>query len=265
MINSNNKMIVKVPSFIFRIFSVWLRHYQVYTKTIISNGFPPFLEPLILLAGLGLGLGKFVGVIEGVDYVKFLATGIAVTSAMYTAAFECTFGTFLRLDFDNIYDGMLSASITVKDLLLGEIFFAGTKGLFFSSAVLIVLSFFGLIPSFFAFLAPLVGFLTGLMFGALSLFVTSFVTTINHFNFYFTGFLTPMFFFSGIIFPLNSLPKFAAQIAVFFPLTHSVNLIRALCLNKDNPNLFFDLTYIIIFILIFSFLAVWRLGKRIIN
>ena len=33
-------------------------------------------------------------------------------------------------------------------------------------------------------LAPLVGFLTGVMFATMSLLVTSFVRNINHFNFY---------------------------------------------------------------------------------
>lgn len=58
---------------------------------------------------------------------------------------------------------------------------------------------FDLVPSYFVILTPLVGFFAGMMFGALSLFVTSFVKTINHFNFFLTGCLTPMFFFGNCI------------------------------------------------------------------
>ena len=36
--------------------------------------------------------------------------------------------------------------------------------------------------------------------------VTSFVKTINYFNFYLTGIISPMFFFSGVIFPISNLP-----------------------------------------------------------
>ncbi len=50
----------KVPPFFHRIWSVWFRHFKVYSKNLISNGFPPFLEPLIFLAGIGMGLGMFV-------------------------------------------------------------------------------------------------------------------------------------------------------------------------------------------------------------
>ena len=120
---------------------------------------------------------------------------------MFTASFECTFGTFIRLEFDKVYDGMIASSITVSDLFVGEILFAGTKGLFFSLAVLVVIYPFGLILSPLGLLSPINGFFTGLMFAALALYVTSFVQTINHFNFFITGLLTPMFFFFGDRFP----------------------------------------------------------------
>ncbi len=255
----------RVPSLASRIFSVWYRHYRVYTKNLISNGFPPFLEPLIFLAAIGLGLGHYVGFIEGTPYVLFLATGIIVPPAMFTAAFECSFGTFIRLEFDKVYDGMISASINVRDLFIGEILFAGTKSLFFSSAVLFVISLFGLVTSPMAILSPLVGFLTGLMFGSLSLFTTSFVNNINHFNFYFTGLLTPMFFFSGIVFPLDNLPGIVQKVAYIFPLTHSAILVRALAFNRLTWSNLLSLLYTVIFILIFATLAIFRLKKRLVK
>lgn len=256
---------INPPSFLHRVFSVWYRHILVYVKNIFSNGIPPFLEPLLFLAGVGIGLGGFVGEINGISYVTFLAAGIIAPPAMFTAAYECTFGTFIRLEFDKVYDGMIAASITVKDLFIGEILFCGTKGLFFSSAVLAVLSVFGLIGSPMAIFSVFVGFFTGMMFAALSLLVTSYVNNINHFNFYFTGFITPTFFLSGIVFPLNTLPKFVEIIAQVFPLVHSVNLMRAFCFNKFELSLIGDVFYIILFVTIIGFLAIKRLEKKIIT
>ncbi len=133
--NSNN-----LPSFAHRIYSVWFRHVLVYTRNILSNGLPPFMDPLIFLIGVGLGLGKYISSMDNLPYIQFLASGLLVTSSMYTSAFECTYGTFIRLEFDKVYDGMLAAPITTSDLILGEILWAGTKGLFFSFAVLIIIS-----------------------------------------------------------------------------------------------------------------------------
>jgi lipooligosaccharide transport system permease protein len=253
------------PSLISRVLSVWYRHYRVYTQNLISNGFPPFLEPLFFLAGIGLGLGRYVGLIDGTPYVVFLASGMMAPPAMFTATFECTFGTFIRLVFDKNYDGMVSSSITVRDLFAGEMLFAGTKGLFFSASVLCVIYPFNLISSPLGLLAPIGGFFTGLMFAALGLFITSFVKNINHFNFYFTGVVTPMFFFSGLVFPLDSLPPYLQHTAEILPLTHSVRFFRAFCFNHFDSQFAFSCFYMILFTAVVGILAIRRLEKRIIS
>lgn len=260
-----NSKIKYYPSYFQRISSVWYRHVRVYTKNLITNGFPPFIEPLIFLFAVGLGLGKYISHMGGIPYIKFLASGLLVTAAMFTSAFECTYGTYIRLEYDKAYNGMLGAPITVHDLLIGEIIWAGTKGLFFSTAVLTIISLFGILSVKLYFIVPIIGFATGAMFSSLSLFVTSFVKDINQFNFYFTGFISPMFFFSGVVFSLDNLPHVLRYIAELLPLTHSVRVVRACCLKGINTRIVFDMTYILLFTVIFGWFAIKRLRKRLID
>jgi lipooligosaccharide transport system permease protein len=257
---------VPYPHLAWRLYSVWYRHMRVYTNNLLRNGLPPFLEPLLFLAGVGLGLGRYITEsMDGMSYLTFLGTGLLVTTAMFTASFECTYATFIRLEFEKVYDGMLAAPITVNNLIVGEILWAGTKGLFFSLAVLCILTPFGIVHFPNALLAPLVGFLTGVMFASLSLLVTSFVKTINHFNFYMTGFLSPMFFFSGVVFPVSNLPRPVQFVAEVVPLTHSVRLVRAVCLSRYELALLADLAYILLFVAIVGALAVRRLRHRLVS
>ncbi|MFW6114597.1 MAG: ABC transporter permease [bacterium] len=253
------------PPLYARLYSIWFRHFRVYTRNLISNGLPPFLEPLIFLVGIGLGLGQYIDRMEGVKYLPYLASGLLVTASMYTAAFECSFGTFIRMEFDKAYDGMLGASITAEDLILGEILWAGTKGFFFSFAVLVIVISFGILPVASTVPAPVVGFFTGIMFGAFSLFITSFVKTINHFNFYMTGFLSPMFFFSGVVFPLSQFPPVVRHLSEILPLTHSVRLVRDLSLFSLDLMSLWSTLYIFLFIVVFGYLAVARLKRRLIS
>ena len=256
----------KYPPLHCRLYGVWFRHMRVYIRNLVSNGLPPFLEPLIFLAGIGLGLGKYISEpVGGVEYIEYLGTGLLVTTAMFTSAFECSFGTFIRLEFEKVYDGMLAAPMTVNDLIVGEIIWAGTKGFFFSLAVLIILSLFGITRLPDNLPAPFVGFFTAVMFATLSLLITSFVKTINHFSFYFTGFISPMFFFSGVVFPLDNLPAFVRPIAEILPLTHAARLVRAICMNSYRAALLLDLLYIAVFILVVGWLAVRRLKKRLVS
>jgi lipooligosaccharide transport system permease protein len=254
------------PTLAQRLFSVWYRHVRVYTKNLLSNGLPPFLEPLLFLAGVGLGLGRHITEsMGGLPYIVFLGTGLPVTAAMFTASFECSYGTFIRMEFEKVYDGMLAAPITVNNLIIGEIIWAGTKGLFFSFAVICVLVPFRIIHLPEGLLAPFVGFLTGIIFATLSLLVTSFVRTINHFNFYISGFLSPMFFFSGVVFPISNLPRWIQFVAEVVPLTHAVRLARAVCTNSYHLGLLGDLAYAVVFIAVVGALAVRRLRGRLVR
>jgi len=207
-------------------------------------------------------MGKYVTRMENLPYIVFLATGLPITAAMFTAAFECTFGTFIRLEFDKVYDGMLAAPISANDLLMGEILWAGTKGLFFALAVISIEALFGIVPMPLSFLSGIVGFLTGLMFATIALLVTSFVSTIN---FFFTGFLSPMFFFSGMVFPIDNLPSVLRPVAEIFPLTHSVRMARALDLGLVSGQLGFDVICILAFTGITGYFAIRRLKRKLIQ
>lgn len=255
----------RYPPFYYRIYSVWYRHVAVYTKNLISNGFPPFLEPIIFLGAFGLGFSQYIISMNGVPYLQYLASGIILTSAMYTAAFECSYGTFIRLEFDKVYEGMLAAPLKVRDIIIGEILWAGTKGFFFSFAVLIVFYLFNIIPINLSLLSPFIGFMTGVLFASLSLLITAFVSNINYFNFYFTGLLTPMFFFSGVMFPIENLPPSIQPICEFFPLTHTVKLVRAVCFSQYDLQLLFSIGYIFIFTFLLSYLAIKKLKTRLID
>jgi lipooligosaccharide transport system permease protein len=152
------------------------------------------------------------------------------------------------------------------DLILGEILFAGSKGFLFALAVLIVTWVLGIIDNPMSIAAALVGFICGIMFATLSMWVTAIVKNINHFNFYFTGFISPMIFFSGAVFPIENLPIAMRWIAELIPLTHTVRMARAFCVPGGlNWFLLGDLLYCGIFILVTGWLAVRGLQKRLID
>ncbi len=255
----------EVPSFLKRIASVWYRHVRVYVSNFLSNAFPPFFEPLIFLAGLGIGLGAYLQDMGTVSFILFLASGLVVTSSMYTASFECTFGTFIRLEYDKVYDGMLGAPLSPADLINGELLFVGTKGLFFSFAVLVVTWIFGIITYPLSILSVIIGFIAAVMFGTLSMLITSFVKNINHFNFYFTGLISPMFFFSGVVFPVENLPYVLRIMAEIIPLTHLVRLARAFCIpGRLKWSLLLSVLYCVLFTMVTGIFAIRRLKKRLI-
>jgi lipooligosaccharide transport system permease protein len=54
----------------------------------------------------------------------------------------------------------------------------------------------------------------------------------DFFTYYFTLFLTPMMFLSGVFFPLDQLPDWVRWLAAWLPLTQVVELVRPLFLDS---------------------------------
>ncbi|MCJ7811954.1 ABC transporter permease [bacterium] len=254
----------KTPSFMQRILSVWRRHQKTYFKNLIANGLPPFMEPLLFILALGFGLGRFISDMEGLSYVAFMAPAMMATSSFYTATFETTYGTFVRMEYQKTYQNILSTPVKFRDLYLGELLWCGTKGLMFSACVLLVISLFGLVQFPYALLTHFVGFINAIVFGIIGFFVTGFTKNINNFNLFFTGFLTPMFFFSGTFFPLKELPTLFQKIAYFLPLTHSVILMRSLANNIFQVNLLMHLVILCLLSLPFALYSYYKLKNRMI-
>ena len=211
-----------------RAFRVWQRNSMVYTKLYKSSIVLNFVEPTLYLIALGLGLGAFVKEINGVPYINFIAPGIIASSSMFAATFECTYGTYVRMTYQKTFDAILATPVNLDDLVAGELMWAATKSTFYGAIIMIVISLFGLVDSaLIVFVIPVL-FLSGLLFAVISMIFTAIVPGIDSFNYFYTLFMTPMFLFSGIFFPLNTLPPVVSKIAFFTPLYHLVNICRSL-------------------------------------
>jgi len=227
-----------------RAFRVWQRNFTVYTKLYLSSLALNFVEPVLYLAALGLGLGAFVKAINGVPYIKFIAPGIIASSSMFAAIYECTYGTYVRMTFQKTFDAILATPINVEDLIAGELMWGATKSVIYGTIIMIVISAFGLVDSSFVlFIIPLL-FVTGLIFAEISVIFVAIVPGIDSFNYFYTLLMTPMFLFSGIFFPLDNLPPAVLKVAFFTPLYHLVNICRSLA--AGSPRVIWDIVWVLV-------------------
>lgn len=210
-----------------RAFRVWQRNLTVYTKLYKSSIALNFFEPLIYLAAMGIGLGGFIKEINGMPYINFIAPGMIASSAMFAASYECTYSVYVKMTFQKTYDAILSTPVNADDLIAGELMWGATKSLLYGTIIIIVISLCGLVDSPVIILIIPLLFISGLLFSEIAVIAAALVPGIETFNYFYTLLMTPMFLFSGIFFPLNSLPPMALKIAFFTPLYHLVNICRA--------------------------------------
>jgi lipooligosaccharide transport system permease protein len=242
---------------------VWRRDMESWRKYYRSSLVGALGEPILSLIAIGYGLGKFVD-LGGVSYPEFLAPGILASAAMNAASFEATFGSFTRMTEQKTYDAILATPIGIRELVAGDILWAASKAVLSGVAVLVVAACAGLVHSAWALLLPAVALLIGVVFGAMGLLVASRAKAYDFFTYYFTLVITVMYLFSGVFFPIESLPPWVRVVAWGMPLTHAVTIVRACMAGRVGPVLLLHAGVLVLMLALAYALAVRGVGRRLI-
>ena len=253
------------PKLTYRVWRVFWRNFLVFKKTWLSNIMFNFIEPLLYLGALGLGLGAYVDNIDGLPYINWIAPGLIASSAMWATASECSYGSFVRMHFQKTFHAMIATPIDLDEVVAGEMLFGAFKSLLYGGVILVVLISLGLVISPWAVLIPFVLLLSGLAFAELGFIWTGLVPSIESFSYFFTLMITPMFLFSGVFFPLNGMPGAVEVIAWFMPLYHVVQLIRSLALGQVSWILILDVLWLLGFILLLFKFPLFLMKRRLID
>ncbi len=210
---------------------MWSRNATVGRKTLLTSLTPRFLEAIAYLGIMGLGLGTYLTTVDGVDYVDFIAPGVAASTVMFGAIIETTYNAFVRIHVRKVTEAVVTTPLSLADVVVGEYLWAATRAVTYGVVFLVVMACFGLVHSPMALLLPPVFAIGALTFAVLGMAYTACVSSIEHFNILFTGLLTPMFLFGGVFFPFDELPGWAQAVGWCLPLSHLVAATRDLTLG----------------------------------
>ncbi len=213
------------------------RNWWVYRKDFIANISPTIADPAFVMISLGAGLGSYVQQVNGMTYSAYIAPGLAISTAMFTSFFETSYGFYVRMTYENIYKAMLTTPINAREVIVGEFLWVSAKCAVMATSVTLVLLLFGLFTNPLNLLMiPFVGILIGLPLGAMGLLSTSYVKNINQFQTVYAFVISPLYFFSGIFFPITQMPDYLQWVAKSLPLYHGVVICQALYWDKDILN-----------------------------
>ena len=167
------------------------------------------------------------------------------------------------MEYQKTYDAIIATPLNVEDVIAGEIFWGATRSLMTGTVILAIAAAFQLVSSPWASVIPILAFLEGIMFASIAILFTSIVPAIYSFNYYFTLFITPMFFFSGVFFPLSSFPNIVQTLSWIAPLTPVVHLTRALINGEFHFDLLWALVLIIVLTAIFFSISLVTMRRRL--
>lgn len=229
---------------------VFRRNLLVFRKTWKASIMFNFVEPVLYLWALGFGLGVYVNSVNGLPYVDFLAPALVASSAMFSSAYEMTYGSYTRMAFQKVFHGMVATPVSMDDVVLGEILYGTFKGVLYGVVFFGVVALFGLVKSPWALLIPVPLALMVIAFSILSMIWTSVAPNYDSFGYFFTLFISPMFLFAGVFFPVENLPQGVRFIPWLTPLYHAIEVIRPLILGRVSWSILADLGWLAAFVVI---------------
>jgi lipooligosaccharide transport system permease protein len=191
-----------------------------------------FLEPVLYLFSIGVGVGALVGDLtlpDGrvVSYAAFVAPAMLASSAMTGALSETTFNFFGKMKFMRLYDGMLATPVRPIEIALGELAWAMLRGNLYAAAFLVVMAVMGLTTAAHAAVAFLAAALVGFAFGGIGMALSTFMRSWQDFDLIFSVQFA-LFLFSGTFVPAEAYPSALRWLVEATPLYRSVDLIRGI-------------------------------------
>ncbi|HEY8491309.1 MAG TPA: ABC transporter permease [Dehalococcoidia bacterium] len=260
---------VSVPWFSHRAFRVWERHLTRARRMWRLEMVPPLVEPVVLILALGLGLGTYVELGGDRDYMQFLVPGVLAIFPVFAAIEEGLWGAYFRMEEHGTYQAIMATPASVEDIILGDLLWSGTRVVINSVMILAVaLAFtpvYGLVTTPLVLLALPVGFVHGVFMAAACMAYTSRAVSLSTVGFFFSLIIAPMFWFSGVFFPLEGLPDWLQTAAWFIPIAHAVEINRALADAALRPSLLGDLLWLVAGAVACTYVAVYLMRQRLVK
>ena len=232
-----------------------------------ATTFSSIVQPTIYLLAFGLGFGALVARVGHVSYVEYVATGVVATAVLFSSAFPGMFNTFVRWQFQRTYDAMLAAPVDVEELITAEVLWISLRA--------------GRVRPRAAARRHRVrpGAGAGDAAGAADRLrhrlrlrrasacsIAAVAKTIDNFNYVTSAVLTPMFLVAGTFFPISTLPRRRAHDRAVQPaLPLRAARARRLAGQPRPGRPRATPAVLLAFALLMWRLAIWQLGRRLID
>ncbi len=224
------------------VYVMWMRDMKRLLRS-KSRIFGMLGMPLFFLIFLGMGFGsmRLAGIPEGVDYRTFLAPGMVAMVLLMTSLIT---GVSVLWDKEYGYlKEILVAPVSRLAIVLGRIAGGVTTALFQALLVLVVATLLGVSASYLPQL-PLMLLsmvLLSMTFVGLGVSVATLINDTQAFHLIMNLLTFPMFFLSGVFYPISNFPNWLQKVAMANPMTYGVDALRSTMLNISELHLLTDL------------------------
>jgi lipooligosaccharide transport system permease protein len=240
-----------------------------YRRNWRASVFSTFLNPVLFLAAMGMGLGSLVDrgqQLGGLSYLAFYASGLLAAHAMMTAVGDSTYPVLAGMKWVKSYHAALATPVTPRDLVVGHVGYILLRLTFASLAFVTVAAVFGAFSWPRGIAAVPVVLLCGLAYATPVMAFSGSLKRETALAGLFRFGVVPMFLLSGTFFPLDQLPEWLQRLAQLVPLWHAIELVRGITLAVPSSwSWAWHLAYLAAWLIVGTVLAFRVFQRRLIS
>jgi len=242
------------------IYVMWLRQLKRYWRS-KSRMFGSLAQPILFLVALGFGFGPIFQKAGGGNYMEFLAPGIIAMSILFTAMFN---------GIDVIWDRQfgflketLVAPVSRYKIMIGRTLGGATVAMIQGLLVFIISLFIGfrVTNPYMILLSFVFMFLIAMLFTALGTAIASRLEDMQGFPLIMNFIIMPLFFLSGALFPIDSLPSALKLVTQLNPLSYGVDGIRGALTGTYSLGFSADLTVLLVLTFVITLIGSYLFSK----
>jgi len=227
------------------------RIFRIWQQTLM----PTFITTALYFVVFGRVLGSRIHMIEGVDYLDFIAPGLVVLSIV-TNSFVGSVSSLFGAKFGRHIEEVLVSPIHDMLVLLGYIVSGMVRGLVCGALVIVVELFFTHIHTSSVFLSLVVALLASFIFSTAGVINAIYAKTFDDVNLIPSFVITPLTFLGGVFYSVHSLTGIWYDISLINPISYIVTSFRHTYLGL--PDDFFVPSLVILCVMLFVLFGVAR-------
>ncbi|KXS47202.1 MAG: antibiotic transport system permease protein, partial [Marinobacter sp. T13-3] len=240
--------------------TIVVREVRRFTRIWAQTLLPPAVTMTLYFIIFGNLIGSRIGEMGGYDYMQFIVPGL-IMMAVITNSYGNVVSSFFSMKFQRSIEELLVSPVPNWTILAGYVAGGMARGLSIGLIVtLLSLAFTDLSIHNLPMVVVTV-FLTSALFSLGGFINAMLATKFDDISIVPTFILTPLTYLGGVFYSIEMLPDFWQGVSMVNPILYMVNGFRYGILGVSDVNPFVSLGMILIFIVLFSTVALRMLEK----
>lgn len=240
--------------------TIVIREVRRFTRIWPQTLLPPAVTMTLYFIIFGNLIGSRIGDMGGFDYMSFIVPGL-IMMAVITSSYANVVSSFFSMKFQRSIEELLVSPVPNWIILAGYVSGGMARGLGIGFIVTLLSLAFTRLQIHNLPMVVVTVFLTSALFAVGGFINAMLATKFDDISIVPTFVLTPLTYLGGVFYSISMLPDFWQGVSMINPILYMVNAFRYGILGVSDVNPFVALGMILVFISLFSAVALRMLAR----